>query len=307
MIARAMCHNLFTSGKYYRKLPAKTGSATGDLEKEAVETLHHLEGVLQHIYRVRDHSDRRTPAEKKNEKTSTATRKLYHRFQFYKHFMALDRPLTVPEGKTDSIYLKCAIERLPAFQPRLGGLKVGAFAHKLRFMKYSDKKTGPIRDVLQLGGGTGDFGYFVRSYDKIVQTYKHAPCDFPVIILVDNDGGAEDLFATIRKNLKITITHSTAQNFYHMGHNLYLIKTPEDPQNLVSCIEDLFDGSLRETQIGGKSFELAGKQSNKGTYSKQIFAEKVIRPQAASINFDRFEQLLARIVAVLDDYAKKTS
>jgi RNA-directed DNA polymerase len=308
MVARAMCHSLFTSGSYYRKPPArKAGIAGPDPEIEPVETLHHLEGVLQHIYRVRNHSDRRTPAEKKGEKTSTATRKLYHRFLFYKHFVAPDRPLIVPKGKTDNIYLKCAIERLPAFQPRLGGVKDGKFIHKLRFMKYSDKATAPVWDVLQLGGGTGDFLFFVRSYDKIVRTYKRAPCAFPVIVLVDNDSGAEDLFATIKKNYNVTISRSTTNSFYHLCHNLYLIKTPELPKGAPGCIEDLFDQSLRDTPMGGKSFDPARKRGDPRTFSKQVFAEKVIKPQAASINFDRFEMLLTRVVAVLDDYSKKTS
>jgi RNA-directed DNA polymerase len=301
MVARAMCHSLFTSG---RKLPSKTGA---DSEKEAFETLHHLEGVLQHIYRVRDHSDRRTPAEKKNEKTSTATRKLYHRFLFYKHFVALDRPLIVPEGKTDSIYLKCAIEHLPAFQPRLGGLKDCKFVHGLRYMKLSDKKTTPVRDVLQLGGGTGDFIFFARSYDKIVGEYKRAPCAFPVIILVDNDSGSKKLFSTLKENYNLTISGSTTNSFYYLCRNLYLIKTPELPKGAPGCIEDLFDQSLRDIKVGGKSFDLARKKGDSGTYGKQRFADNVVKPQAASINFDRFEMLLARVVAVLDDYSKKTS
>jgi RNA-directed DNA polymerase len=307
MVARAMCHSLFTSGQYYSKLPSKTGSVSTDSEKEPYDTLHHLEGVLQHIYRVRDHSDRRTPAEKKNEKTSTATRKLYHRFLFYKHFVALDRPLIVPEGKTDNIYLRCAIERLPAFQPKLGGTKDGAFAHKLRFIKYSDKATAPVRDVLQLGGGTGDFLFFAKSYEKIVGEYKHAPCAFPVILLVDNDDGAKDLFATLKANYNVTISRSTTNAFYHLCRNLYLIKTPELPTGAPGCIEDLFDPALRKTRVGGKSFDPARKRGDLGTYSKQVFAEKVVKPQAAAINFDRFEPLLARIVAVLDDHSKKIS
>jgi hypothetical protein len=38
------------------------------------------------------------------------------------------------------------------------------------------------------------------------------------------------------------------------------------------------------------------------SYSKQVFAEKIIKPQAASIDFKGFAPLLDRIVAALDDF-----
>ncbi|HMR31291.1 MAG TPA: hypothetical protein PKA09_10065, partial [Geminicoccus sp.] len=72
--------------------------------------------------------------------------------------------------------------------------------------------------------------------------------------------------------------------------------------NVKSCIEDLFEKKVRETELEGQRFDPNRKAADKGTYGKAVFAEKVIRPAADSIDFSRFKHLLDRIVAVLDDY-----
>jgi RNA-directed DNA polymerase len=65
----------------------------------------------------------------------------------------------IPEGKTDTIYLKAAIEKLTAFRPKLGVMKDGKLTTAIRFMNL----TSTVHDVLQLGGGTGDFKFFKLS------------------------------------------------------------------------------------------------------------------------------------------------
>ena len=93
--------------------------------------------MLEHIYQVRNKYDERDSKEKKI--SPTATRKLYHKFLFYENFVALERALVIPEGKTDTIYLKAAIERLPAFQLRLGKVVDSVFRHALQFQRFSSK------------------------------------------------------------------------------------------------------------------------------------------------------------------------
>ncbi len=115
--ARAMCQQLFASGKYF--LPAQnSGKAVagpildiGADESKSLDRLTTLEGILSHIHHVRNSADNRDEAEKK--KSPTATRLLYRKFLFYKYFVNSAKPVLLCEGKTDSIYLKAAIAALP--------------------------------------------------------------------------------------------------------------------------------------------------------------------------------------------------
>ena len=174
----------------------------------------------------------------------------YFRFLFYKNFVALGAPVIVPEGKTNSIYLRTAIRQLPAYHPRLGQIISGKFESAIRFMNYSRT----VHDVLQLGHGTGDLKFFIIKYHKTVQGIGHAPLGYPVIVLFDNDDGGGELFGFAKANGAPTIAFSSTDLFYYLGLNLYLVKTPEKPAPYKSCIEDLFDPALLKTVLDGKTF-----------------------------------------------------
>jgi len=72
------------------------------------------------------------------------------------------------------VYLKYAIRYLPGFHPRLGEMENGKFINALRFLNYTDT----IRDVLQLGGGTGDLSFLLNEYRTIEAKYGHRPWNF---------------------------------------------------------------------------------------------------------------------------------
>ncbi len=284
--ARAMCQHLFTEGSY-RRLEDDT----------TMRNLPPLDGILQHIYRVKNHSDRRKADEKKKE--PIAARTLYRKFLFYKNFVTPARPLFVTEGKTDVIYLIHAIRYLPGSHPRLGKMENGKFINALRFLNYTDT----VRDVLQLGGGTGDLSFLINEYRTIEAKYGHRPMEFPVIIVVDNDAGArEKLFGVAKSLCKITIMHTSTEAFYHLSHNLYLVKTPSLPGKEQTCIEDFFPPELLTRTIDDKPFDPNHKHGDHDSYSKQAFAESIIKPQATAIDFQGFVPLLDRIVAALDDF-----
>jgi RNA-directed DNA polymerase len=61
------------------------------------------------------------------------------------------------------------------------------------------------------------------------------------------------------------------------------------------------------TKIDGKTFNPDKEHDAPGEFGKVVFAERIVRPQAATIDFSGFDPLLARIDAVLDDYAKRTA
>jgi hypothetical protein len=60
-----------------------------------------------------------------------------------------------------------------------------------------------------------------------------------------------------------------------------------------------------ETKIDGKIFNPDKEHEAPGEYGKVIFADRVVRQQANTIDFSGFDPILTRIEAVLDDYAKR--
>jgi RNA-directed DNA polymerase len=205
--ARQMAHELFTKGTYYRKVPAAlAGGSAGDPPVgQELTGLATVEGILAHIHRVKEHTDRRKDSEKRKE--PTAARRLYRDFLFYKSFVALDRPVIVPEGKTDSIYLRCAIRRLTGFHPKLGKISGGKFESKIRLMNYS----ATVHDVLELGRGASQLEPFVKNFQKTVGRFRHAPLSHPVIILVDNDEGGKSLFGFAKSKTGINISYNSPE------------------------------------------------------------------------------------------------
>jgi RNA-directed DNA polymerase len=302
--ARSMAHELFQRGSYYRMVPASLGSGavTDPQMKEPAKGMAALEGILTHIYKVKDTADYRKPVDKK--KDPNAPRELYARFLFYKNFVALNAPVILPEGKTDSVYLKAAIRYLPAYHPKLGKMTGTKFTNAVRFLNYSHT----VRDVMQLGGGTGDMKFFIIRYSENAKKFKHAPFAHPVIMVIDNDDGAKDVFAVARNNGATGISWAAKDPFYHLSLNLYLVKTPEaTTKPFYSTIEDAFDPALLKTPVGGKTFDRNKIHAAPGKYGKQVFAERVVKPSAPTTNLSGFNPLLDRIVAAIEHYAALTA
>ena len=292
--ARSMCHSLFKTGAYHRPLPA---------DPDPITSLYPLEGILSHIHHVKDTIDDRDELEKRKE--ATAARKLYARFLKYRYFVRLEQPLIVCEGKTDNIYLKYAIRNLPSFHPKLGSWSGGMFTSAVTFFSYANQ----AHRILELGSGASSLKYFFikTRYGKDIQDFTHKPLKHPVIVLIDNDDGAKEIFKTIKDSYGISIKLTSLDLFFHVTDNLYLVKTPERGSSGKSFIEEFFELSLLETKIGGKKFNPYKKHEADGEYGKYVFAEKVVRPHADKIDFSGFVPLLERIVAVIDHYSPPPS
>jgi RNA-directed DNA polymerase len=298
-VARQMCQALFTTGSYYRMVPATLmgGGRDDPAVKNELKSLNPLEGILSHIFQVKDHADLREAKVKREE--PAAARELYRRFLFYKNFVALDRPIILPEGKTDSIYLRCALRKLTAYHPRLGTFAGGKFESKIRLINYSAR----IHEILELGHGADQLKTFVEKYKKTVSSFGHAPLAFPVIVLVDNDDGGRKIFGLAKAKSGVDISFRTTDLFYHLGANLYLVKTPEkDAAPYTSFVENFFDREVLATKLEGKEFDPNKEHEELGKYGKAIFASKVIEPNANKIDFSGFAPLFDRFVAVLDHH-----
>lgn len=296
---RHMCKSLFVTGNYYRMVPAALagGPPGGPAIKEVISSINPIAGMLAHIFQVKNDADLRDADVKKAN--PTAVRSLYFQFLFYKHFVVNQMPVIVPEGKTDSVYLRTAIHRLTAYHPRLGQIVGSKFQNAICFMSYSTT----VHNVMQLGHGTGDQLRLIKDYAQNLRAYTHAPLAWPVIILFDNDDGAKSLLGYARNKGHPDIGFASTESFYYMGYNLYLVKTPEIGPDKKSCIEDLFPSDLLKTVIDGKTFDPDKEHEAPGKYGKVVFANRVVIPQAATIDFTGFAALLDRIVAVLDHHA----
>ncbi len=294
-LARAMCHRLFETGVYHRPAAPSDGPPQ---DPEVITSLGPIGGILSHIHHVKNTIDDRKEPEKR--KDATAARKLYARFLKYRYFARLERPLIICEGKTDNIYLKSAIRSLVAFHPKLGAFDGKIFKSAVGFFNHG----GEASRVLDLGGGTGALNYFVIKgrYDSDIHSFKHRPLKHPVIVLIDNDDGAKVLLKVLSKNYGTEVELQPSEPFFHITDNLYLVKTPETGASGASCIEDFFDSALLATEVDGKKFNPKKDHGADGEYGKFVFAEKVVRPNAGTINFADFAPLLQRIVAVIDHY-----
>ena len=149
---------------------------------------------------------------------------------------------------------------------------------------------------------------FVNTFRANLQKYRHRPLSHPVIVLIDNDTAlTSKLKSDLKRNYHIEIDQTSAQLFYHLTDNLYLIKTPEIGPSGVSCIEDFFEDTVKSTPLEGKSFTTAKTLDPETQYGKVPFAEKVIIPMAEQIVWDGFGPLLNRIVAVITHYVPPAS
>ena len=304
--ARAMCASLFKTGSYFRgALSSKTlaPSQPPNLEKD----IGYLEGVMAHIYHVKHESDLRSgrldpkrEAEELKRAKYPAYRDLYKRLLYYKHFVVLDQPLIVCEGKTDNIYLRSALKALDPKYPQLARIDKGKLATAVRLLRHSRVE----HDILELSGGSGNLGNLVGRYEKAMQRYTHRPLKYPVIVLIDNDSGSDPVFGAMKQH-KVTISQTTKLSFYHVCLNLYVVKTPEFGERGTSCIEDLFEPSVRTMKLDGKTLSLAKDYDGNQHYGKMDFADRVVRANYSNINFSGFVPLFDRLVEALNDYSKK--
>jgi RNA-directed DNA polymerase len=301
-LARAMCHSYYKTGKYL--IPSKISpidipSTLCDSDVKA--DLNRLGGILNYIFYTRNYSDQRCLRDKQDNKSGIW--KMYRDFIYFKIFGALERPLILCEGPTDSIYLKAAIKSLHNEYPELIEKCSERFIYNISFLKYS--KT--IRELLHLTGGTGELANFVGYYASMAKQYVIWNPMHPVIIVTDNDGkrknAATKVFAAVKQNSKNS--HPTTEDdsdFFHINNNLYLVKMPHINNKKQTIIEDFFDDKVLNTEMNGRKFSADNDADSKTFYTKAFFAENVVAKNAHGINFNGFKPILNRLVMTIKDY-----
>lgn len=306
---RAMTHKLFLDGNYYVfDRPPKN-------QKNKIELAHNklnkLEGMYSYIYMI-DNFNRQKIVSNSNSRHEdfplTTMERMHGDFLFYKNFYASTLPTIVCEGKTDNIYLTCAIKSLHAKFPRLA--KVDAASKiklRVRFMNYSEL----THRVIGLSGGSPDLGHLIRRYAKQCGRYKAHPPLTPTIIVVDNDSGSQPIFQAIKDvtGNKYLIPHGKGMTFdksqtlYYVAQNLYVVFTPQI-KGADSMMEDFFPKVVLHELYNGKPFEVVSKGPKGSTYSKHQFSQHIVKPNQKTIDFSRFRAILKSITLAITDYPK---
>ena len=294
-IARAMCHELFATDTFYIKDSYKKKSQ----EKPSSGTLNQLEGILSFIYKIkRPYENNKTDTRKHHPSAIT---KLYREFLFYKHFFSLDKPLILYEGKTDAIYLKCALKSLITEYPEFIEMKENKTSYKIGFLNFSSN----LKDVFAVSGGSSGLASIMDIYQKNMTQFKGNEKKHPVIILIDNDSGSKEIKNRINK--KVDREKDTLNTHHHFTENLYIASLPEVNGKKDIAIEDLFEDHVLQEKINGKSFNRKGNTNPKTEYGKTVFAEKIIKANQDKINFDNFKEVFNRLKNIIEDYSCKTA
>lgn len=312
--SRAMCFRLFRDGSYNFPYIKKDRPHSNP---KIVHNTGSIEALLGYIYFVKSYSIevelRRKPGRVTaeiidREMLASSVGKLRSDLLFYKYFISNSKPTIVCEGKTDNIYLKCALDNLPALRGQLKNKNAKNESETaIHFLKF----TRPVVGLLNLGTGEGNIKKFIEKYSKRMEGFNHKPLHNPVIILIDNDDGAKEIFSYINKNCDVKVSHTTTNSFYYLCDNLYLVKTPEMDLNVAgsekgySYIEKLFHPDLLKRKVGTATFNLKKKHNADNEYGKEIFAQAVVKEDQRNIDFSGFVPLLNRISSVVEHYAKQ--
>ncbi|MGL5832337.1 MAG: retron Ec67 family RNA-directed DNA polymerase/endonuclease [Waterburya sp.] len=298
---RAMVHNLCTKGSFF--LPTYEKDANGDYSLEIKPgNLNQLHGRLGFIDGIDRHNIEMLSTSKEAQIKSKET--IYRRFLFYKEFYAASNPVLICEGWTDYIYVENALRKLASNYPSLVSLDSN---EKVTFLikrfKYSRKDSkSHTAEILGIKGGVGDFINFINSYKREFGRFSVSGMKEPVILLIDNDDGGKKVLNCVCSMLRLDIKEMRKAPYIHIHRNLYLIPTPLQENQKESQIEDLFDASTLEVKIDGKSFNRSDEKATETTYSKAVFARKVVKEMASSISFEGFVPLLDRIAKVIESH-----
>lgn len=294
-LAGAMCSSLFMKGHF--QIEPKTNLEKVEGKEKIPGTIKQLEGILGYIYQIKRISDDKSFGEKLYKPKGFI--RLYQRLLFYKYFFALKKPLILCEGKTDIVYLKCAMKNL---RDKLGSFTT-VEGDKLKFSISFLKLNQHLLDVLSLAEGSSGLKSLLDIYESRISYFKSSGKKFPVIILLDDDSGSEE----VKKKLNSIKPIENNSRFIHFRENLYIVFVPVQAGEKESAIEDLFEKTVLTEKINNKSFSRKNDFNTDKEYGKQIFAEKIIKAKQSSINFNGFVPLLEKFQQVIDHYAKKNS
>ncbi|MFL9858875.1 retron Ec67 family RNA-directed DNA polymerase/endonuclease [Paraburkholderia madseniana] len=306
---RAMVNSFVKTEKF--TLRKKYRNDTGAWVLETVQgTKEQLRGMLSFIDNVRVFPQKKLAMEKKDKREQRIPRvefkdmdgasRMYRRYLQYTQFFNPELPFVICEGKTDNVYIKCALRQLAGTYPQLVSKTASANKLLLNFFNY----TKVADRILHLGGGTGDFQTFIGNYGSEFKGFKSEKKRNPVILLIDNDEGTAKIFSSIKTAIKSKSPVDGSEPFYHIADNFYVVAIPRKGGKSTT-IEDFFDPALLKTKLGTKIFSGKDGFDPATEYGKHYFAEYIVKKGQKTIDFSGFHPILERLVAVLMAHAVK--
>ncbi|MBB4274132.1 retron Ec67 family RNA-directed DNA polymerase/endonuclease [Rhizobium mongolense] len=288
-LARAMCHHLFKDGTAFRTIDGIKIPVSDE----------RVRGILSHIHHVR--TSQGGPKHPPGDPKAPGHQKLYRRFLDYVSFFGHQQPTIICEGKTDNVYIKTAMQMLAPKFPDLVEVAGNKFDLKVKFFKYGRASA----QIQNLGGGSGALKTLLMEYEKRLKGFAGTASQ-PVIMVLDVDKGTTQIWSEISKILGTAVAGHGPDPFYHVRNNLYVVPIPAKP-GVETCIEDLFDAKTLAIPHDGKVFDKESDKDKPGTYSKNTFANQVVRENRHSIDFSGFEPLLEAINAAIKNYSTKVA
>ncbi|RAS21219.1 hypothetical protein BX591_13048 [Paraburkholderia bryophila] len=269
-----------------------------------------LRGMLSFIDSVRVFPQKKLAMEKKDKREQRIPRvelkdmdgasRTYRRYLQYTQFFNPELPFVICEGKTDNVYIKCALRQLADTYPQLVSKTASENKLLLNFFNY----TKVADRILHLGGGTGDFQTFIGNYGSEFKGFKSKEKRNPVILLIDNDEGTAKIFSSVKTATKRKSPVDGSEPFYHIADNFYVVAIPR-LSGKSTTIEDFFDPTLLKTKLGTKVFSGKDGFDSATEYGKHYFAEYIVKKGQKTIDFSGFHPILERLVAVLTAHAAK--
>jgi RNA-directed DNA polymerase len=285
-LARAMCWQLITKGAAFKKVNG-VSVAMGASE---------LRGMLAFVYHIKRWDNTRQNVPTENTEKS-AFHRVYADFLNYVSFFGQQRVTIVCEGKTDNVYLRCALRSLAAEYPTLVEIK-----DKKNLLVQLFKFTKTAELVQHITGGASQLSNLLSNYRKMTKNFKGIP-QHPTILVVDNDSGPEKLFKHLSNLLKKPVDGS--EPFYFVYENLYVVPVPKIG-GAFTAMEQLFEAKVLNEKLDGKVLDLTNEETDgKKFYSKNDFSIQIVQKNQSTIKFDGFKPLLNAIVAVQKDYAAR--
>ncbi len=299
---RAMAHTLYKDQSF---------SIIKENAKPQKGTLNQLEGMMSFIDSIDKYNNKLKLANKQPQKYQSFNyglnyegklnrrEKTLSKFLYYKYFHGLHLPTILVEGKTDRVYLKCALRSLFLTYPTLvkKNNATGNINYSLNFFRESTRTSY----FLDISGGAAEFEKFITRYPEQYKRFNHTPL-YPVIMILDNDSGTRTIVRKISKTLGVTEDSIKKNSFTHILHNLYIVLTPLLPGDRDSCMEDLFDSSVLSAVIDGRSFDKSNNYNKNTHYGKNDFSLKVIKVNEKNINFLGFLPVLNAVRDCLVHY-----
>jgi len=287
---RAMCSELFNTGVCF----LETNSDFVELSRAA------LRGRLNHIDSVERRNRVKGEKTQGKERGLSARETLMRNFLMFDDFYSSEKITVLCEGKTDNVYLKYAFESLKDSYPELlirDSLDNQA-CPRFRLYNYTPR----TKFLLKLNGGTSGLAHFINDYEKISKSHFETEIGVhPVIVLLDNDTGLKSIknkLISPSTGKKVEHDKIGREDFYYIHSNLYAIVLPEENQE----IEDLFDDSVLDVKLNGKSFNRDPQSDNNKFFGKSIFS-KYIEGNKGVISFSGFKCVFDRMVSVNRDWA----